>query len=355
VRHVLHADELPDPNRAGAAVVATAPQDHAETAARLLARGWHVLVEKPLALDLRSARALVERAAELKRHLWVGLVYLFAPYLSVLKPYAGGKKNWRLEWCEPAEEIRWGELKSTPHHVTVIEDVFPHAWSILRGAGLSEPLQLQKVDMVGSGNALLQLTAGEATVQLMFERQAVRRRRYLRVEDDHSACELDFSEEPGIFTVDGAVRGEPPWRPDMRPLALELSEFLAACSGGVPPHVPVAAAQSLEAVALMEQGTKTFIGVQIRAIANAICGRGSLPGIPCVLFGALCREAAMAGLRVSKTSDEARAMTAAALALIGQEDTAASELSGELAAVVRSSPFIERVRQQRDVVRAGLR
>jgi hypothetical protein len=134
-------------------------------------RGWHVLVEKPLALDLRSAQALVERAMELKRHLWVGLVYLFAPYLSVLKPYADGNKNWLLEWHEPAEEIRWGEIKSTPHHVTLVEDIFPHAWSILRGAGLSEPLQVQKLDMISPSSASLELTAGEATVHLMFDRR----------------------------------------------------------------------------------------------------------------------------------------------------------------------------------------
>jgi hypothetical protein len=125
VRRVFDADELPTPNSAGAAVVATAPHDHAETAARLLSRGWHVLVEKPLALDLRSARALVERAEELERHVWVGLVYLFAPYLSVLKPYADGKKNWYLEWYEPVEEIRWGERGSIPPGSPFMELVLP--------------------------------------------------------------------------------------------------------------------------------------------------------------------------------------------------------------------------------------
>jgi len=354
VRRIFHAHELPSPNGAGAAVVATAPHDHAETGARLLSRGWHVLVEKPLALDLRSARALVERAAELQRHLWVGLVYLFASYLSIIKPYVGGKNCW-LEWCEPAEEIRWGELKSTPYHVTVIEDVFPHAWSILRGAGLTEPIQVQKVDMVGPDGALLHLATGEATVHLMFDRHAVRRRRYLRIEADNSRCELDFSEEPGIFKVDGKVRSDPPWRPEMRLLALELSGFLMTCAGGAPPQVPVTAAQSLEAVALMEEATKALIEYQIRAIADAICGRGSLPELGCVLFGALCREAAMAGLRIGKNSDAGRAMTAAALAVVGQEDRAVPELPAELATVVRDSSFLARILQERDALLAGLR
>src|SRR5262245_52998317 len=99
---------------------------------------------------------------ELKRLLWVGLVYLFAPYLSVLKPYAAGKTHWRLEWCEPDEEVRWGEAKSTPHHVNVIEDVFPHAWSILRASGLTEPFEIRRVEMIDPWSVRLRLAAGQA-------------------------------------------------------------------------------------------------------------------------------------------------------------------------------------------------
>src|SRR5262249_15541514 len=56
-----------------------------------LSAGWHVLVEKPFTLDIGDARSVAGRAAEVKRHLWAGPVYLFAPYLSVMKPYATGK------------------------------------------------------------------------------------------------------------------------------------------------------------------------------------------------------------------------------------------------------------------------
>ena len=46
-----------------------------------------------------------------------------------------------------------GEFKSTPHDVNLIEDIFPHAWSILRGAGLTEPLRIRSVDMVDGRGA----------------------------------------------------------------------------------------------------------------------------------------------------------------------------------------------------------
>src|SRR6266545_2533838 len=181
-RRIFDVDALPDPDRTGAAIVATAPHDHAQTALRCLSAGWHVLVEKPFALELDDARAVVERAEELKRHLWVGLVYFFAPYLSVMKPYAAGKTHWRLEWCEPDEEVRWGEPKSTPHHVNVIEDVFSHAWSILRACALTDPLEIHRVEMIDPWSVRLQLAAGEASVELIFDRHAGFRRRSVAIE-----------------------------------------------------------------------------------------------------------------------------------------------------------------------------
>jgi len=265
-----------------------------------------------------------------------------------MRRYAAGKTHWLLEWYEPDEDMRWGELKSTPHHVNVIEDAFPHAWSILRGAGLSEPLQLRQVDMVNLWSARLCLRAGEATVELMFDRHAGRRRRYLRIEADGCSVELDFSEEPGILKGDGIICSEPPWDPAMRPLALELSAFLAACSGQAMPDVPVAASQSLEAVSLMEAATSAFISLQVRAIAAAACSPGSLPGLSRVIFGALCREAAMAGVRVSNNSDEGRALIVAAHALVCQKYDTLPGVSSELAAIVSCSPFLAQVRQERE-------
>jgi Oxidoreductase family, NAD-binding Rossmann fold len=347
VRRIFDLGGLPDPDRTGAAIVATAPHDHAQTASRCLCAGWHVLVEKPLTLELADARALVERATELKRLLWVGLVYLFAPYLSVLKPYAAGKTHWRLEWCEPDEEVRWGEPKSTPHHVNVIEDVFPHAWSILRASGLTEPLEIRRVEMIDPWSVRLELTAGQVMVELTFDRHAGFRRRSIAIEADGVTCELDFSKEPGIFKVNGTMHSPPPWNPQMPPLALELSAFLAACAGQASPDVPVEASRSLEAVALMQEGTEAFVAAQARAISDVACDSDWTPELGRVLFEALSREAAMAGLRVSESSDEGRALRAAAQASIYRNEDAFPELSSEVASVVRRSPFLAQVRERR--------
>jgi hypothetical protein len=139
----------------------------------------------------------------------------------------------------------------------------------------------------------------------------------------------------------------PPWNPQMRPLALELSAFLAAFSGKASPGVPIEASQNLEAVALMQEATKSFLDLQAAMIAGGTCDDGCTPGLARALFEALCREAAMAGLRVSENSGEGRALVAAAQGFIWRNEDVFPELSSELASIVRRSPFLARVRKSR--------
>ena len=68
-----------------AAVVAAPTSKHAEIGCALLENGIDVLVEKPIASDLPSARRLVETAARLDRILQVGHLERFNPAVTALK------------------------------------------------------------------------------------------------------------------------------------------------------------------------------------------------------------------------------------------------------------------------------
>jgi len=352
-RRVSELAELPIPGATGAAIIATAPHDHAETAERFLAAGWHVLIEKPAALTLSCAKAVSEHAGRMQRQAWVGLVYFFAPYIPVMRPYVRGETRWLLQWFEPDEEVRRGAFKSTQHHVNAIEDIFPHAWSILRAAGLAAPLELKRVDVVNPWSVRLQLAASKAEVEILFDRHAGFRRRCLQLEADGHKYELDFSEEPGTFKIDGAIAGDLPWDPAMRPLARELSAFLAACSGAAAPAMPVSVSHSLEAVALMEAATTAFLKLQARLVAGALPGGSSQPGAARVLFEAVSREAAMAGIRLKRNSAEEQAVKAAAQAFLGGRDDAFAEIPSEIGTIARRSPFLAQVRQERAMVDAS--
>lgn len=70
--------------------ISTPPDAHAEIALAALARGAHVLCEKPLAVSLAAADALVDRAAASNRLLQVGFKNRFSPLVEALRELVVG-------------------------------------------------------------------------------------------------------------------------------------------------------------------------------------------------------------------------------------------------------------------------
>ncbi|AGY56725.1 Gfo/Idh/MocA family protein [Gloeobacter kilaueensis] len=68
-----------------AVVVATTAATHYPIARAALERGRHVLVEKPMTLDMDEAQALIELARSKNRVLMVGHILLFHPVVTALK------------------------------------------------------------------------------------------------------------------------------------------------------------------------------------------------------------------------------------------------------------------------------
>jgi predicted dehydrogenase len=65
--------------------ITTPPDTHVELAQQAVDAGSHVLVEKPLALNSRDARALVEYVERRNRKLTVGYTYHFDPAMQTLR------------------------------------------------------------------------------------------------------------------------------------------------------------------------------------------------------------------------------------------------------------------------------
>ncbi len=77
---VLHdAQHLVTDPRIDALVIASPSRTHAALAAAALAAGKHVLVEKPLAMDLASARELARHARRVQRTAMVGHLMVHHP------------------------------------------------------------------------------------------------------------------------------------------------------------------------------------------------------------------------------------------------------------------------------------
>jgi predicted dehydrogenase len=80
-----HEELLARPAMADFAIVATPDDRHVEPALGALERGYHVLLEKPMALNESDGRALVEASARAGRLLQVCHVLRYAPLYEALK------------------------------------------------------------------------------------------------------------------------------------------------------------------------------------------------------------------------------------------------------------------------------
>ena len=74
------------------AIVATPDREHVEPAIALLRRGYHVLLEKPMALCEADCRSLVRAAEESNRILTVCHVLRYSPYFRAIKDFLSSGK-----------------------------------------------------------------------------------------------------------------------------------------------------------------------------------------------------------------------------------------------------------------------
>jgi predicted dehydrogenase len=179
---------------AEAAVVATPTRHHAAVATRLLERGVHCLVEKPLCSTVEEGRALVELAHRQGRILMVGHVERFNPAVRALL-----ERDLRPRFFE-AHRVSPYSFRSGD--VSVVLDLMIHDIDIILHLVRSP---LQSVHAVGV--AVLGTTEDLASARLVFangavanvtaSRMALKTERKLRLFAPDTYVTLDFKEKKG--------------------------------------------------------------------------------------------------------------------------------------------------------------
>lgn len=218
-------------------IVANAARDHVAAAAAALRAGSFVLVEKPLAPDFDSARAMVDLAAANGARLAAAQVTLFARYVDNFAAQVG--RIGRLElvecnWTDIEGETRYGEVKSFDPGVPVFCDWLPHVAPMLEKILPVPPDSARLLGFEHGGAAVdLSLDGGGVPCAVHFARNSDRRRRIIRVRGAGGMVELDSSLEPGTITAEGRVHdADPLWGSRPKPLAQLLTAFLAWSTGG---------------------------------------------------------------------------------------------------------------------------
>ena len=221
-----------------AAVVAVPTSRHAEVGCALLESGIDVLVEKPIAADLASARRLVDTAAEHKRILQIGHLERFNPGVAALKKITTIPLFFeihRLSLFSPRSLDVDVVLDLMIHDLDIVLDLAGAMPEEIRAAGisiLSDKVDIANVRLAFPGGCIANLTASRVSTE---------RVRKLRLFQPHQYISLDYQKQEAVaFTVSGnqQIGFQPLPSVKEEPLRVEVEAFLASVANRTQPMVP---------------------------------------------------------------------------------------------------------------------
>jgi predicted dehydrogenase len=225
---------------ADAAVVSVPTTAHAPVALPLLEAGLDVLVEKPIAHDLASARQMSEAAHRRGRVLQVGHLERFNPAVEAL----AGAVTVPLFF----EVHRLNMFSARSLDVDVVLDLMIHDLDIVLSMTGAMPEEIR-----AAGLAILSDKVDIANVRLAFangcvanftaSRVSTERVRKLRLFQPNQYISLDYQkQEAAAFTVAGEIPDKQIdfqmfTPPKAEPLRLELASFIECVRTRRPPRV----------------------------------------------------------------------------------------------------------------------
>lgn len=217
--------------RADAVSVAVPTVAHAEVGCRLLEMRLDVLVEKPMAVDLTEADALIDAARKSKRILQVGHVERFNPAVRAVEPIVNRPLFFEVH--------RLGVFTPRSLDVDVIYDLMIHDLDILL-ALVKEPVAEVKAvgipvltDKVDIAHARLEF-AGGAVANVTASRVSTERVRKMRFFQQHEYISLDYARRDALRIGVKKAGPQPEFgfeklnAPAVEPLRAELEAFAEA-------------------------------------------------------------------------------------------------------------------------------
>jgi predicted dehydrogenase len=247
---------LADPS-IDAVVLATPISTHAPLGTRALAAGKHLFVEKPLAHDVASARALIAAAEAADRVLMVGHTFEFSPPVERIKKILSSGDLGRIYFIS-SERVNLGLHQ---RDASVIWDLAPHDLSILFYWLDERPARITAVgrDCVQPGVpdvAFITLSFPSGVLANLevawlapskLRRTAIVGERKMLVYDDTENIEKVKVYDQGVDFQDPDSFGEyqlsyrtgdivSPRLPSIEPLRAEMEHFVACCRTGARPR-----------------------------------------------------------------------------------------------------------------------
>jgi UDP-N-acetylglucosamine 3-dehydrogenase len=260
-------------------VVAVPTSLHLSAVLEVLAAGSHVLVEKPIAADRAEAEQMIAAAEAADRILTVGHIERFNPAIRELSRRLDDGEIGRVFQIRAA---RLGPFPARVRDVGVVVDLAPHDIDVMRYLLRAEPIRLyaeteQRIhtDHEDLFTGLIKFDSG-AIGLLEINWLTPTKVRKLTVTGERGMYEADYLTQDLVFYANPdkelVTEGEMTRRAVQRrePLAVELSEFVAAVRDGGPP--PVAPHDALVAMLL----ARAMVDAAAR---GAVIGAEELAGV----------------------------------------------------------------------------
>ncbi len=249
--------------RADAVSVAVPTVAHAEVGCRLMEMGLDVLVEKPMAVNLAEADALLASAKKNKRILQVGHVERFNPAVIAVEPILNRPLFFEVH--------RLGVFTPRSLDVDVIYDLMIHDLDILlalvkepvtevKAVGI--PVLTNKVDIA---HARLEFVGG-AVANVTASRVSTERVRKMRFFQQHEYISLDYARRDALRVGVKKPGPQPEFgfqkldAPAIEPLRAELEAFVDAARTRKEPKTNGAAGR-----AALELASRVMVSIQEHA------------------------------------------------------------------------------------------
>jgi predicted dehydrogenase len=235
---------------AEAAIVAIPTVHHARVGCALLDAGLDLLIEKPIAADVDSARELVEAAARGNRILQVGHLERFNPAVEAVSA--------RVTLPLFFEVHRMSVFTPRSLDVDVVADLMIHDIDVILSLTGMMPSEIRAAglsvlsDRVDIANVRLAFPSG-CVANLTASRVSTERVRKLRLFQPHQYISMDYTRQDVFVTSvtpDRQVRFEPLAVSKGEPLAREVASFIECCKERKPPRVD--GVQALRAIQVAE-------------------------------------------------------------------------------------------------------
>lgn len=253
-----------------AIVLALPPQHHAGNALKAIAAGKHVLVEKPIALDVADAKRLVAAAEDAGVVAMTGHVLRFHPAFEGLMDLIARGELGAVRYLH-SHRVGLGKFHAEND---ALWDIAPHDLSLILAITGEEPSAVR-----GEGSAVLNHLSDFAHLHLEFpsglrshvftSRLNPYRERRLTVVGSKAMAVFDdvapWSEKLALYRHK-LWQDDNGWQSEMvepqfvaigegMPLTRELAHFIECIETGAPPRAPLA--EGLAVIRILSAGTVT--------------------------------------------------------------------------------------------------